>query len=99
MKLIIHWNIELPEAPSLLGKAAFFLRIHGQYPEAEALYQRAIAIIEQKFGPDHPDLAYKFNGLGLLYYDQGKYAEAEALYQRSKQIQIKLTSDQPKESI
>ena len=96
VELINHWNIELPEATSLLGKAAYFLRIHGQYLEAEPLYQLAIAIDEKKYGSDHLDLAYRSNGLGLLYYDQGKYAEAEALFQRAITIgEQKLGPDHP----
>jgi tetratricopeptide (TPR) repeat protein len=51
--------------------------------EAEPLYARAIAIGEKTLGPEHPDLAARFNNLANLYQDTGRYAEAEPLFQRA----------------
>jgi len=49
----------------------------------ELLYQRALAIAEQKLGPDHPETAATLNNLALLYRDQGNSAQAEPPYQRA----------------
>jgi tetratricopeptide (TPR) repeat protein len=42
-----------------------------------------LRIWEQALGPDHPLLAYPFNGLANLYREQGLYEQAEPLYQRA----------------
>jgi tetratricopeptide (TPR) repeat protein len=47
-----------------------------KYAEAEALYQRALAIKEEAFGASHPATARLLNNLAGLYHRQGKYAEA-----------------------
>ena len=58
----------------------------GRYGEAEPLYQRALAIVEQQLGPDHPDTATSLNNLAVLYESMGRYGEAESLYQRALAI-------------
>jgi tetratricopeptide (TPR) repeat protein len=84
--LITQWDMEIPEAASLLGKAGRFLRVHGQYAEAEPLLQRALAISEQTPGPDHPNISTDLYDLATLYQAQGRYAEAEPLFQRALAI-------------
>lgn len=54
MTLIDQWHMSFPEAARLLNQAGYYLYEHAQYAEAEPLYQRALAIHEQKLGPDHP---------------------------------------------
>jgi tetratricopeptide (TPR) repeat protein len=61
----------------------------GRYSEAEPLYQRSSAIMQQALGPDHPDVALSLNNLALLYQAEGRYSEAEPLYKRSLTISQK----------
>ena len=58
------------------------LRQAGKYPEALAIAQRAAALTEQRFGPNHLTLAAALNAVALLYEDQGRYQEAEPVYKR-----------------
>jgi hypothetical protein len=51
---INEWQLTFPEAGSLLNKIAYYLDDHAQYTEAEPLYQRALQIIEQVLGREHP---------------------------------------------
>ena len=74
---------ELAEA---LQKAADYLCCCARYEQAEPLYQRALCIGKQVWGPAHPQVAYPLCGLAYLYYEQGKYQQAEPLYQRALQI-------------
>jgi tetratricopeptide (TPR) repeat protein len=74
---------ELAEA---LQKAADYLCGRAQYEQAESLYQRALRIGKQVWGPAHPQVAYPLCGLAYLYFEQGKYQQAEPLYQRALQI-------------
>ena len=55
----------------------------GEYPAAEPLFQRALALTEQGLGSDHPDTATSLNNLAGLYWAQGCYGEAEPLLQRA----------------
>ena len=74
------------EAGRLLYQTASYLRDRARYTEAEPLYQRALRIWEQAYGPEHPLVAYPLYNLADLYRDQGKYAEAEPLFQRAQRI-------------
>jgi tetratricopeptide (TPR) repeat protein len=59
-----------------LNNLAELYRIQGQYPEAEPLYKRSLAIREKAQGADHPDVAESLNNLAELYRAQGQYAAA-----------------------
>ena len=67
------------EAADLLNITASYLYDVAQYPEAEPLYQRALAIRERVLGAEHPDTASSLNNLAILYAKQGKYEKAEPL--------------------
>ena len=74
---------ELAEA---LQKAADYLCGRARYEQAEPLYQRALCIGKQVWGPAHPQVAYPLCGLAYLYFEQGKYRQAEPLYHQALQI-------------
>jgi CHAT domain-containing protein len=68
----------------------------GKYADADALFQRALTIMEAKLGKDDPELAVTLNNLAVLFDAQGKHADAEAFYQRALAIQeAKLGKDHP----
>ena len=54
--------------------------------EAEQISRRALAAIEARLGPEHPDAAVSLNNLALILGHEGRPAEAEALYLRSIDI-------------
>ena len=56
------------------------------YPQARALFERALAICETVLGPDHPDTATGLNNLAFLLQSQGVLAEARLLYERGLAI-------------
>jgi tetratricopeptide (TPR) repeat protein len=56
------------------------------YAEAEPLVRRAIAIDEQIYGPDHPNVAIRLNNLANLLNDTNRRAEAEPLMRRALAI-------------
>ena len=50
--------------------------------EAEALFQRALAIRVEKLGENHALTSDLLSSLGDLYSNQARYAQAEATYRR-----------------
>ena len=62
------------------------LRAQGDLTGTKALYERALAIDEAAFGPDHPDVAIDLNNLGLVLESQDDLAGAKPLYERALQI-------------
>ena len=66
-----------------LNNLAGLYQATGRYEEAEPLYRRAVAILEQALGPEHRDVAYYLDRLAGLYQATGRYEEAEPLYRRA----------------
>lgn len=52
------------------------------YRGAEPMYRRAVAIMEQALGPEHPRLRDPLGNLANVYAKLGQYDEAERLYER-----------------
>src|SRR5262249_57565507 len=48
--------------------------------EAEALYQRALAIRRQAYGSHHPMVAQSLNNLASLYPDLGKHQQPQQFF-------------------
>lgn len=48
--------------------------------------RRALAIDEQSFGPEHPEVATNLNNLAQLLQDTNRLAEAEPLMRRALDI-------------
>jgi tetratricopeptide (TPR) repeat protein len=83
---IEHRQLTFPGAARLLNDTAVYLDNQGRYPEAEPLYEQALAIREQQLGPEHPHTADSLNNLAGLYHAQGKYEQAEPLLRRALAI-------------
>ncbi len=71
-----------------LNNLALIYYAQGQYPPVEALYQRALAILE-RLGIEDLSFSNILNNLALLYQQQGKYSQAETTFQRSLAIEEK----------
>ena len=84
--LIQHHQLLLAEAADLLDRTGSYFLEHAMYTQAESLYQRALRIREQRFGPAHPQTAASLNHLAILHRDNGNYREAEPLYERALHI-------------
>ena len=53
------------------------------------MLERALAIWERVFGPDHPHVAISLNNLASLLTDQGELVAAWPLYERALAIQTR----------
>src|SRR5262249_48533122 len=72
-------------ANSLSGRAYAYSLIKDN-DRAEALYRRALAVLEKAHGPQHTLVANQLDSLGSFYLRKGDYAQAEVCYQRSNTI-------------
>jgi tetratricopeptide (TPR) repeat protein len=66
-----------------LTDLANLLVVQGKYGEAEALYRRILATVEQARDHEASDIIYALNSLLDLYFTQGRYADALAVAQRA----------------
>src|SRR2546421_6565529 len=78
--LVEEWNMEFSATARLLNQAAAYLRVRGQYAQAEPLYLQALTTWSQVLGLYHPHTAACINNLALLYNSQGKREKAEQFY-------------------
>jgi len=76
----------LEDAASLWGNLGYYLRRVADYAGARAAFERALAIDERAFGPDHPEVATCVNNLGSVLHALGELAGARAAYERALAI-------------
>lgn len=60
----------------------------GQLDEAMSHYRENLALVQNAFGSDHPELALSYNSIGTVYYSIGDYGTAGDYFQRSAEILI-----------
>jgi Tetratricopeptide repeat len=62
------------------------LYARADYAQAEPLYRLAMKIVEQSFGPDHPNVATCPNNLAALLQATKRFSDAEPLVRRALAI-------------
>ena len=80
------FHVAAEETGRLLDDVGGYLRVRGQFNEARAVRERALAIAEATYGPGHPEVAIRVNNLGMVLQDLGELAAARAAYERSLAI-------------
>ena len=70
----------------LHDRAATYLQTHGRPSDARPLFERALAISEATYGPDHPTIAAALTNLAGALLDLGRPADARPLLQRALAI-------------
>jgi len=68
------------------NRLSLFLNRAALYAEAEPLMRRTLAIDENRYGPDHPDVAIRLNNLAHLLAATNRLAEEEPLMRRALAI-------------
>jgi tetratricopeptide (TPR) repeat protein len=76
----------LEEAGTLWNNLGYHLHDVADYQGARAAYERALAIDEGAYGPQHPIVAIRVNNLGRVLKDEGDLAGARAAYERALAI-------------
>ena len=76
----------LKGAGTLWNESGYHLQMVADYVGARAAFERALAIDERAFGPEHPNVARDVNNLGLVLKDLGELSGARAAYERALRI-------------
>jgi len=85
---------------NLLNRLGVYLRVLARYAEAKGLLERALAIDEASFGPDHRRVANRVNNLALVLKELGDFAQARKLCERALAIdEASFGSDHPNVAI
>ncbi len=75
-----------------LNELAEFYRTRGRYAEAEPLYERAVMIWENYFGPENPYLATGLENYAKLLEETDRAGLAGEMEQRARSIRAKLAA-------
>ena len=73
-------------AARVLDNVAGMFTAIGLHEEADPLYRRALAIMEKRLGPQHPDVAKTLEFHAGALQMLGREAEADGLYVHAKAI-------------
>ena len=76
----------LDDASWLLDRAGTYLQVYARLNEARPLFERALAIDEAAYGPDHPVVAIRLSNLGRALRDLGQPQNARPLFERALAI-------------
>ena len=79
-------QVALESTGRLLNESGLFLNSRAQFTEAKKNYERALAIDEAVYGPDHPDVAIRVSNLGGVLRDLGDLKGAKKNYERALAI-------------
>jgi tetratricopeptide (TPR) repeat protein len=71
---------------SLLGRLGIYLATSAEFRAALSVLERALAIFEAAYGPDHPEVARTLTNLGLVQQQLGELAAARATQERALAI-------------
>lgn len=91
----------LPHKASVLwNNLGLFYRLTGENTEARHSFEQALACEEKAFGPDHPNLANRYNTLGNSLQVLGDLAGARSCFEKALAIDEKaFGKDHPKLAI
>jgi tetratricopeptide (TPR) repeat protein len=70
-------------ARRLLNELGYHLRMVAEFADARMTYERALAIDEKVYGPEHPTVAVNVNNLGNVLQALGELAGARKAYGRA----------------
>lgn len=89
-------GVELGTTAELLNEVGVYLWARFELIQAKELHQRALALDEAQFGPDHLAVANSLNNLGLVLWDLVDSAGARAVHERALAIrEARLGTDHP----
>ena len=77
------------EKGAILNGIAAAYKAQGDYPNALSYYKRALDVIQEALGSDHPSAADTLNNMGIVFRAQGDYTSALEHYNSALSIKEK----------
>ncbi len=82
-------NVALEQAVRIFNQVGFYQKMRADLVGARTNFERALAIDENTFGPQHPEVAIDVNNLSLVLKDQGDLERARTAIERALAIDEK----------
>ena len=82
-----HYGQDHVQVATTLGNLANVLDQMGDYDQAKALCERALAVQQNHYGQDHVEVATTLGNLAFVLDQMGDYDQAKALYERALAVQ------------
>jgi len=79
-------NVASDSTGILLNQTGVYLKGRAQFADAKKMYERALAIDEAAYGPDHPTVAIRVNNLGLVLQALWDMEGAKKMHERALAI-------------
>ncbi len=87
-----------PEHPAVaagLNNLGGLYHAQGKYAEAEPLYRRSLAIVENALGSEHPNVGTALENYAALLREMNRETEAAEMEARARAIRSKLFRETP----
>lgn len=81
-----------PKVAMTLNRLGMYYRQLGEYPKAEPLFMRALAILEKRYGPVHPEVAVCLDAISDFYEAAGRPDRAKSYADRATTIRARYGS-------
>ena len=82
-------GVALEAVARLFNHIGVYRSMRADFATARQAFERALAIDEKAFGPDHPNVARHVNNLGMVLKDLGDLDDARKAFQRALAIDEK----------
>jgi tetratricopeptide (TPR) repeat protein len=76
-------NVALNAVGYLYNQTGLYLQGRALYSAASQNFERTVAIGERELGTDHPEVARRYNNLGVLLQDMGELDAAKTYFKRA----------------
>jgi tetratricopeptide (TPR) repeat protein len=81
-----EFGFTVSDCGNVINGVACYLRMRGDYVEAERIHLQSVRLRERELGENDPDVATALNNLALVYVDRFEFAKAEPFLVRALRI-------------
>jgi tetratricopeptide (TPR) repeat protein len=81
-----EFGFGVADSGNVINGVACYLRMRGDYAEAERIHLQSVKLRERELGKDGADVATALNNLALVYTDRFEFTEAEPFLVRALRI-------------